>query len=250
MKPTVCIVEDNEPLRDALEELLGTEFDITALENGSKLIEYLEMKIPDLILLDIMLPFPLDGFSILRLLKNNEALAVIPVILMSAINSEDKITEGLELGANDYIVKPFKSNNLFLKIKNQVAIHKQKQASLEKSELNNLNYQVDSPVNNFKKQISAIMEDFSDNANISVEEIASKMLMSVSTLERWMKKIYGKSPRKFMLSYKMTKAEILLRQNMGSVKDIAYILGFNSVSYFCKCFKEKYGTSPLQYTKK
>jgi AraC-like DNA-binding protein len=156
---------------------------------------------------------------------------------MSAINSEDKITEGLELGANDYIVKPFKSNNLFLKIKNQVAIHKQKQASLEKSELNNLNYQVDSPVNNFKKQISAIMEDFSDNANISVEEIASKMLMSVSTLERWMKKIYGKSPRKFMLSYKMTKAEILLRQNMGSVKDIAYILGFNSVSYFCKCFK-------------
>ena len=114
MKPTVCIVEDNEPLRDALEELFGTEFDITALENGSKLIEYLEMKIPDLILLDIMLPFPLDGFSILRLLKNNEALAVIPVILMSAINSEDKITEGLELGANDYIVKPFKSNILFL----------------------------------------------------------------------------------------------------------------------------------------
>jgi AraC-like DNA-binding protein len=83
-----------------------------------------------------------------------------------------------------------------------------------------------------------------------VEEIASKMLMSVSTLERWMKKIYGKSPRKFMLSYKLAKAEIMLRQNMGSVKDIAYILGFNSVSYFCKCFKEKYGTSPLQYTKK
>ncbi len=251
MKPTVCIVEDNEQLREALVELLGNEFGITALENGSKLIEYLEVKIPDLILLDIMLPFPLDGFSILRLLKNNEALAAIPVILMSAINSEDKITEGLELGANDYIVKPFKSNNLFLKIRNQVAVHKQKQATLEKSsELNNLNYQADSPVNNFKKQISAIMEDFSDNANISVEEIASKMLMSVSTLERWMKKIYGKSPRKFMLSYKLAKAEIMLRQNMGSVKDIAYILGFNSVSYFCKCFKEKYGTSPLQYTKK
>ena len=60
MKPTVCIVEDNEQLREALVELLGNEFGITALENGSKLIEYLEVKIPDLILLDIMLPFPLD----------------------------------------------------------------------------------------------------------------------------------------------------------------------------------------------
>ncbi len=173
MKPTVCIVEDNEQLREALVELLGNEFGITALENGSKLIEYLEVKIPDLILLDIMLPFPLDGFSILRLLKNNEALAAIPVILMSAINSEDKITEGLELGANDYIVKPFKSNNLFLKIRNQVAVHKQKQATIEKNELNNLNYQADSPVNNFKKQISAIMEDFSDNANNDLQYLSA-----------------------------------------------------------------------------
>lgn len=250
MKPIVCIVEDNEQLSEALVELLGDEFGVTALENGSKLFEYLGVKIPDIILLDIMLPFPLDGFSILRLLKNNEALAAIPVILMSALNSEDKITEGLELGANDYIVKPFKSKNLFLKIRNQVVVHEQKKANLEKIELNNLSHQVDSPANNFKKQISAIMEDYSDTSNISVEEIARKMMMSVSTLERWMKKIYGSSPRKFMLSCKLAKAEIMLRQNLGSVKNIAYVLGFNSVSYFCKCFKEKYGSSPLQYCNK
>ena len=249
MKPIVCIVEDNDQLREALVELLNTEFEITALENGTRLMGFLEIKLPDLILLDIMLPFPLDGFTILRLLKNNELLSAIPVILMSAINSEDKITEGLELGANDYVVKPFKSNNLFLKIKNQISLHKGKEAAIEKSKLQKSNHFIESPSNGFKKKFDAIMDEVSDNTNISIEEISAKMLMSVSTFERWMKKIYGTSPRKYILSYKLSKAEIMLRQNLGSVKDIAYLLGFNSVSYFCSSFKEKYGKSPLNYIK-
>ncbi|MFW1373565.1 response regulator, partial [Vibrio parahaemolyticus] len=75
-----------------------------AVSNGIDALAVLKSEIPDIILLDIMLPFPLDGFSILRILKNDVKLAAIPVVLMSAINSDDKISMGLEMGANDYIV--------------------------------------------------------------------------------------------------------------------------------------------------
>ncbi|MFT2603989.1 response regulator, partial [Escherichia coli] len=75
---------------------------------------------------------PLDGFSILRILKNDVKLAAIPVVLMSAINSDDKISMGLEMGANDYIVKPFKINDLLLKVKNLVALKKEMQNQFEK----------------------------------------------------------------------------------------------------------------------
>jgi AraC-like DNA-binding protein len=136
-----------------------------------------------------------------------------------------------------------------LKIKNQISLHKVKEAAIEKSKLQKSNHFIESPSNGFKKKFDAIMDEVSDNTNISIEEISAKMLMSVSTFERWMKKIYGTSPRKYILSYKLSKAEIMLRQNLGSVKDIAYLLGFNSVSYFCSSFKEKYGKSPLNYIK-
>jgi DNA-binding response OmpR family regulator len=114
----ILIVEDNKELRESLEESLSFTYKIIAVANGIECIEMLKKEIPGLILLDLMLPFPFDGFSILRILKNDPQLVGIPVIIMSAINSEDKINLGLELGANDYLVKPIKINELVLKIKN------------------------------------------------------------------------------------------------------------------------------------
>ncbi|MDP1817298.1 MAG: response regulator, partial [Leadbetterella sp.] len=132
---TILMVEDHKELRESLEESLSFTTNVIAVSNGIDCLEMLKKEIPDLILLDIMLPFPLDGFSILRILKNDPRLAGIPVILMSALNSDEKISMGLELGANDYLVKPLRINELLLKVKNLVGIRKEIKNQLEKKSL-------------------------------------------------------------------------------------------------------------------
>jgi len=192
---TILIVEDHKELREFLEKSLPASTKVTAVSNGIDCLEMLKKEIPDLILLDIMLPFPLDGFSILRILKNDPRLVAIPVILMSSFNSDDKISMGLELGANDYLVKPFKINELQLKIKNLVSIRKEIKNQLEKkSLLNEEDSEISSFEMSFKKNFSTAVDELMDNNSITVQELAQKLSMSISTLERWAIKYYNTTP--------------------------------------------------------
>ncbi len=247
---TILMVEDHKELREFLEKSLPITTKVTAVSNGIDCLEMLKKEIPDLILLDIMLPFPLDGFSILRILKNDPRLVGIPVILMSSFNSDDKISMGLELGANDYLVKPFKINELLLKIKNLVSIRKEIKNELEKkSLLNEEEKEISSFEMSFKKNFITAVDELMDNNSLTVQELAEKLSMSISTLERWATKYYNTTPQKFIIRSRLMKAEMMLRQNLGSIKDIAYTTGFNSNPYFCACFKKEYGISPLAFKK-
>ncbi len=242
---TVLIVEDNEDLRKNLTESLAIQHNVRSAENGSVALEMLKTESPDLILLDIMLPFPLDGFSILRHLKNEPRLSLIPVILVSGLKSDQIIMDGLKLGANDFIVKPFKLNELLLKCNNLINIKNNLKQSFEREVYLKIPNSVELDVEaEFKKKFESVVENFIEGSQNSVPLIAEKMLMSVSTLERWTRRLYNTTPKQFILNLKLNKAEIYLRQRLGSVNEIAYNLGFNSVSYFCVCFKKKYGKTP------
>lgn len=251
MKDTsILMVEDNKELRESLVESLSFSTKTTAVSNGIDCLEILKKEIPDLILLDLMLPFPLDGFSILRILKNDPQLVGIPVIIMSALNSEDKINLGLELGANDYLVKPLKINELLLKVKNLVGIRKEIKHQLEKNSLLKDADKIDSSFEMiFKKNLSIAINELIDDNSLNVKQLAEKLSMSISTLERWVIKYYNKTPQKYIIQSRLIKSEMMLRQDLGSIKDIAYTTGFNSVPYFCACFKKEYGKSPLEYKK-
>jgi DNA-binding response OmpR family regulator len=250
-KSTILIVEDNKQLRESLTECLKLKHDVIAAANGEQAMNILNTKIPDLILLDIMLPFPLDGFSIIRLIKSNPRTAYIPVILMSALGTDDKITQGLELGANDYLVKPVKVYDLLLKIQNLIRLKKQLVQNFEKEILLKIPVDKSNSIDaELRKKFETIAEGLTDDETaISIEHIAAQMSMSVSTLGRWTKKIYGMPPKKYILDIRLAKAEILLRQELGNVKDVAHTVGFNSVPYFCQCFKRKYGKSPKSFTR-
>lgn len=247
---TILMVEDHKELRESLEESLSFTTNVIAVSNGIDCLEMLKKEIPDLILLDIMLPFPLDGFSILRILKNDPRLAGIPVILMSALNSDEKISMGLELGANDYLVKPLRINELLLKVKNLVGIRKEIKNQLEKkSLLKNEGGDMSSLEMSFKKNFSSAVDELMDNNTLTVQDLAEKLSMSISTLERWVIKYHNTTPQKYIIRTRLMKAEMMLRQNLGSIKDIAYTTGFNSEPYFCACFKKEYGKSPLAFKK-
>ena len=128
---TVLVVEDNDDLRMNLAVGLSMQHNVTQAPNGQVALDMLQKETPDLILLDIMLPFPLDGFSILRFLKNDHRLALVPVILISGLKSEQTVMEGLKMGANDFIEKPFKINELLLKCNNLISIRSSLKQSLE-----------------------------------------------------------------------------------------------------------------------
>lgn len=249
-KTKILVVEDNEDLRANLVTSLSFKHDVISAENGQVALKLLETEMPDLILLDIMLPFPLDGFSILRFLKHEPRLALIPVILVSGLKAEQTILEGLKMGANDFIVKPFKINELLLKCNNLISLRVQMHHQLEREwvlkEPENELMDVDAE---FKSKFEKAVEGFVEGAQDSIPFLAEKMLMSVSTLERWTKRIYDTTPKQYILNQKLSKAAIYLRQNLGSVNHIAYNLGFNSVSYFCVCFKKKYGRTPKSFVR-
>jgi transcriptional regulator GlxA family with amidase domain len=99
----------------------------------------------------------------------------------------------------------------------------------------------------FKKNLNTAVDELIDNNALTVQQLSKKLSMSTSTLERWVLKYYNNTPMKYIIQSRLIKAEMLLRQDLGSIKDITYTTGFNSVPYFCACFKKQYGKSPLAY---
>jgi AraC-like DNA-binding protein len=157
--------------------------------------------------------------------------------------------EGLESGANDYLVKPFKSKEMVLKIRNITDLmHKRNLKNEIDKNFGNLamhsSLQIDSTDNSFE----SIVERLAEDSHMTIPEIARKLSVSVSRLERLIKNKYRVTPKQYITNVKLQKAEILLRQRNNTVKEISYQLGFNSVAYFCQCFKKKYGKPPKVYS--
>lgn len=167
VRSKILIVEDNKSLRETVSEALSISHNVKAVDNGILALDYLKTTIPDLILLDVMLPFPIDGFSILRILKNDTRLSSIPVILMSALNSDEKITTGLEMGANDYIVKPFRMQEMSLKIRNLITIKNSIVNKMEKEIVLKMPFQNQEGFENiFKQRFESIVEKISDESSM------------------------------------------------------------------------------------
>ncbi len=244
------MLEDIKELTESVQESLSFTYKIISVANRIECLEILKKELPDLIILDLMLSFPLDKFSIIRILKNDPQLVGIPVIIMSAINSEDKINLRLELGANDYLVKPLNINELLWKVKKLVSIRKVIKLHFEKKILPKDDEQLHSSFEMiFKKNLSTAINELIDDNTLNVQQLAEKLSMSISTLERRVIKYYSNTPQKYIIHSRLLKAEMMLRQDLGSIKDIAYTTGFNTSPYFCTCFKKEYGISPLVYKK-
>lgn len=245
----VLIVEDTKMLRMSLEVILQETYEVAGAADGNEALEILREFTPDIILLDLMLPYPLDGFSLLRLLKSNPSTNMIPVIIISGMSGDDKIIQGLELGANDFLVKPIKSKELLLKIRNLTGILQVNEEKVkQKRLLASKNITSSESKDFFEDSFEAIVEKLNEDDLNTIPSIAKRMSVSVSTLERMIKSKYNMTPKQYITEIKLMKAEVLLRQGNTSVKQVSFQSGFNSVAYFCHCFKKKYGKPPKAYS--
>ena len=246
-KKTIVVVEDNEDIRFYLKDNLKGHYKVEEATNGKEGWEKIKAVNPDMVISDIMMPL-MDGVELARKIKNETLTAHIPVILLTAMGSEEKQLEGLKAGVNDYITKPFTFEILASRIRNLLAQQELLQKRFQKQiEVNPEEITITPVDEKFLKQALELVEKNMDNAEFSVEDFSRDMFMNRVTLYRKILSITGKTPIEFVRCMRMKRAAQLLEKSGLSIAEIAYEVGFNNPKLFTKAFKDEFSVTPSQY---
>ena len=246
-KKTIVIAEDNEDLRFYLKENLRSQYHVEEAVNGKEGWEKIKLINPDLVVSDIMMPV-MDGIELARKIKTDTLTAHIPVILLTAMGSEEKQIEGFSVGVNDYVTKPFTFEILASRIKNLLAQQKLLQKKFQKQiEVNPSEVTVTPVDEKFLKQALEIVEKFIDDPDFSVEDFSREMCLSRVALYKKILSLTGRAPLEFIRSIRLKRAAQLLEKSGMSIAEIAYEVGFNNPKNFTKYFKEEFKLLLSQY---
>ena len=248
-KSLILVVEDNEDVLKYILDTLKSEYRLIYAKDGEKGYEKALESIPDLIVSDIMMPI-MDGNKMCELIRKDERTSHIPVILLTAKAEEADKIEGLETGADDYIIKPFDPIELIVRIKNLILRrNKLREKYLREAEINPAEVAVTSTDKMFIDKAINIIESRLDDTSLSIEELANKIGMSRSQLYRKFYALLGEKPNDFIRKQRLKRGADLIRQDFGNIAQIAFEVGFNDPGYFSKCFKNLFGITPLEYEK-
>jgi signal transduction histidine kinase/DNA-binding response OmpR family regulator len=246
----ILIVEDNPDLRKFIRDILAANYKVIEAIDGQDGLEKAEEFIPDLIVSDVMMP-RMDGYELCKTLKSSNTTNHIPVILLTAKATKENKLEGLEIGADDYLIKPFDEEELKVRIKNLIAIREKLQLKYEQEVwLRPKEVKVSSVHQKFLEELKDAIEKNIDNDQFSVEDLGSVLAMSRSQVHRKLKALTNQSATTFIRNYRLHRAAELLKLDSGNVTEIAYQVGFSSQTYFSKCFQELFSCSPSEYKAK
>lgn len=242
--PVVLIIEDNTAVRNYIKQHLISSFQIIEAVNGQEGIDHALELLPDLIISDVMMPKK-DGYEVCATLKKDQRTSHIPIILLTAKAAAEEKMKGLEIGADDYLVKPFDTKELGVRARNLIA----SRLLLRKkfSESGTIEPQAagtNSVDKAFLEDVCAIIDAHLSDEQFSVELLAQEIGLSRSQLNRKLKALTDQSPNKVIQSFRLQKAKEMLQQGTGNVSEVAMQTGFNSTAYFIKCFGDKYGQTP------
>ena len=248
-KETILIVEDNVEIQQYLNDSLQYNYHILKAGNGEEALELIKEQSVDLILTDVMMPI-MDGLQLCKRVKSNLHFCHIPIIVLSAKADLKEQLEGLEVGADDYIPKPFSLSLLTMKIKN---LFRTRHHALQHYS-NSLEIEPEKIAQNpldegLLKKAVEIVEKHLDDVNFSTEIFAGEMCMSRSNLHLKMKALTGESANEFIRKIRYNHACKLLDEKRYTIAEISTMVGFNSPSYFATSFKKYFGYMPSEYTK-
>ncbi|WP_332369368.1 response regulator [Spirosoma telluris] len=249
----LLIVDDNADIRTYVRSIFQTDYQIVEAEDGQDGFEKATALLPNVVICDLMMP-RLDGFGFCRALKSQEATSHIPVIMLTAkATIEDRI-EGFELGADDYLTKPFNRQEVQVRVCNLL----DKQERL-RSYFRNQSVSAPTviPVEAVVRALSReaiflqkarqVLEVHYGNSQFGVDEFSLAMNLSPSQLLRKLRALTSMTTVEFLRRYRLEQAALLLATRSTSVSDTAYQVGFESLPYFTKVFQEQYGVPPSEY---
>ena len=253
--PLLLIVEDNTDLRQYIRGYLDQTYNIIEAENGVQGFDRAIEHIPDLVISDVMMP-EMDGFELCSKLKTDQRTCHIPVILLTARASSESKIQGLETGADDYLSKPFDPKELQVRIKNLIyqrqSLREKFIADFWKGDQGTL-YKI--PVSDlgimdkkFLEKALEVVELHLSDSEFNVLIFGQEMAMSRQQMHRKLRALVNHSATEFIRTIRLNKAAFLLVQKTGTVSEIAYDVGFKTLSYFTKSFQDQFGITPSEYT--
>lgn len=247
---TILIVEDNNEIRRYLSNGLADLYNTLEAGNGEEALEKLKDNEVDVIVTDVMMPV-MDGIKLCKNVKQNIRTCHIPVIILSAKTDIKDQMEGLQMGADDYIPKPFSLAILTTKIQNMMRTRRRMLDKYAKSlEVEPEKITFNAMDEALLKRAMAIVEKNMDNIEFSTDEFAREMNMSRSNLHLKLKAITGESTIDFIRKIRFNEAAKLLKDGRYTVAEVSTMVGFNTPSYFATSFKKYFGCLPTEYIKK
>lgn len=246
--PTLLLVEDNPDMSYFIKEHLKDLYKVREAKNGKTGLMEARKNPPDLVITDVMMP-EMDGVEFCKILKSNLDTSHIPVIMLTAKAGIENKIEGLETGADDYLTKPFDPKELLVRVRNLIEQRRKLRELFVKKEsfTDPKEITVTSLDRNFLEQLLGLLEKEFSNPSFGVTEMQIAMALSKTQLHRKLKALTGEAPGELLRNFRLKRAAQLLSKKADTVTQIAYMVGFNNLSYFAKCFKELYGVSPSMY---
>ncbi|MBK9013590.1 MAG: response regulator [Saprospiraceae bacterium] len=249
--PLLLLIEDNADVATYIRTCLEGQYKILWAEDGQSGIDKALETIPDIIISDVMMPEK-DGFEVTQFLKNDERTCHIPIILLTAKADVESRLEGLGVGADAYLSKPFLKEELLIRLEKLVELRQrlqQKYAAVDFVALaTNAPAQATASLEAifFEKASRSILGHL-DDANFGNEELAREMAMSESQLNRKLKALTGKTLSLFIRSIRLQQAKILLETTHLNISEIAYAVGFADPAYFTRTFSQEFGGAPSRF---
>lgn len=249
-EPCVLIVEDQADLLEFMAGDLKDRYRVLTAMDGRAGLKLAIDEIPDLVLSDVMMP-EMSGFELCDALKQDERTSHIPVILLTARADAESRHEGLRLGADDYLGKPFDLEDLRLRIHNLIEQRRRMAESYQRrlAMLAPDQMPVTSADERFVLQLRQAIDGRLDDEEFRITELCREVGMSRSQLHRKLRAVTGKSASEFVRSHRLQRAAQLFDGGYGNVTEVAYAVGFHNLSYFSRSFRDLYGVQPSEYLK-
>lgn len=242
--PFLLIIEDNPDVATYIQSCLEPEFFIEVVSNGQDGIEVAQEKLPDIIVCDVMMPQK-NGFEVTGMLKSDERTSHIPIILLTAKATRADKLEGLKMGADAYLTKPFHRDELIIRLEKLVELRQNLQAHYSKYIPDSAEEPITlSPDERFLQRIYKIVKENIDDPNLGAQQLYEGLHLSQAQLYRKIKALTGKSPALYIRTIRLRQAKEMLYNTDLNISEIAYALGFNDPNYFTRAFSKEMGTAP------
>jgi signal transduction histidine kinase/ligand-binding sensor domain-containing protein/DNA-binding response OmpR family regulator len=245
----LLVVDDDEEIRKYICQELAAHYHMSESTNGKEALGFVLQNAPDLIISDVMMP-EMDGITFCRKLKQNVNINHIPLVLLTAKSEEEDMLEGLGIGADAYLAKPFNMEMLLSTVQNLIQNRKLLRNNFNGSQQQQNKVHpvvVESSDEILMKKIMDLINQHMDNAKLNVEMIAREVGISRVHLHRKMKALTNQTTRDFIRNVRLQQAARLLSCKQLNISEVAYATGFSTLSSFSAAFKECYGVSPSEY---
>ncbi|MDE5874473.1 MAG: substrate-binding domain-containing protein [Muribaculaceae bacterium] len=255
-KPIVLVIDDNSDIRELLGTLLGEKYNVLYAPDGRKGLRMAVKYVTDLIICDVMMP-EMDGMECVRRIKEEVSTSHIPVLMLTACSMEEQQVAGFESGADGYVSKPFSNDVLLAHCRSLLQNRRRLKDGTEKGLTVKMQEKREEKVpsqhhsagdidSEFYKRFLSLVDDRMSDSSLSVEEVASTMGLSQSQFTRKIKALTNFTPVEIIRNRRLRKAKRDLETTERTVSEVAFRVGFTSLAYFSKCYKDAYGITPTE----